>query len=110
MRIYNKLVDVGAANHHISHLHEHLDRAQTIDLLAIKDMLHILGVAEMQVHILLDFRQVATDHLDQLGRQVLRVESIHTPQNEVVDRRGHLQLLVLHSLYLRVGRVRLTTA
>ena len=73
-------------------------------------MLHVLAVAQVLVHVSLDLRQVAANDLHQLGRQVLRVESVDAPQDEVVHRRTHLHLLVEHLLLLLIRRVRLAAA
>lgn len=83
---------------------------QAVDLLPIKDMLHVLAIAKVGVHILLDLRQVATHDLHKLGRQMLRIQRIYTPQDEVVDRGRHFLLDVHHALFLLLGRAWLATA
>lgn len=83
---------------------------QAIDLLPVKDMLHVLAIAKVGVHILLYLRRVATHHLHQFGGQMLRVQCIYSPEDEVVDRGRHLLLYVHHALLLLLGRARLATA
>jgi hypothetical protein len=67
-------------------MHDNIFSPQAIDLLPIKDMLHVFAIAKVSVHVLLDLRQVATHHLHQLGGQMLRVQRIHPPEDEVVYR------------------------
>ena len=60
----------------VAQLHEHLNRSQTIHLLSIEYVLHILGGDEVLIHVLLNFRQVAAYHLYQFGWQMLSIERV----------------------------------
>ena len=89
----------------IRELHEHLNGRQTIHLLAIDHMLQVLGTDKMLVHVLLNVREIATDDLHELGRQMLRVQGIDASENKVVDDPTHVVLNLHHFSFLRIGCV-----
>ena len=93
----------------VAQLHEHLDGAKAIDLLAIKDVLHILGVDEVLVHILLDFGKVAAYNLNKLGWQMLCVQCVHTTEDKFVDGGTHFVLHFRHLILLPFGGIGLST-
>ena len=93
----------------VAKLHEHLDGAETVDLLAVKDVLHIFRTDEVLVHILLNFGEVAADYLNELGGQMLRVQSIHATEDEFVNGGTHFVLHLRHLVLLPLGSIGLPT-
>mmetsp|Transcript_24734 Transcript_24734/g.71410 ORF Transcript_24734/g.71410 Transcript_24734/m.71410 type:complete len:227 (+) Transcript_24734:262-942(+) len=94
----------------VAKLHEHLDGAETVDLLAIKDVLRILRIDKVLVHILLNFGEVAAYNLNELGGQMLCIQSIHTTEDEFVNGGTHFILHFGHLVLLPLSSIRLSTA
>ena len=89
----------------VGQFHEHLNRRQTVDLFPIQDMLCIFAVDQMLVHVLLNIRQIAANDLDEFGWQMLRIERIDAPENEIPANGRHFFLNLAHFLLLCLGRV-----
>jgi hypothetical protein len=64
----------------------------------------------MLIHILLDLGQVATHDLYELGREMLRIQSVDTTQDKIVHGGTHVVLDLHHFALLSIGSVRLATA
>ena len=102
-------VFIGDKTRVVAQLHEHLDGAEAVDLLAIEDVLHILGADEVLVHILLNFGEVAAYNLNELRRQMLCIQCVHTAEDELVDGGTHFVLHLRHLILLPFGGIGLST-
>lgn len=71
-------------------------------------MLHVFAITQMLIHVLLNLSEIATNDLHQLGRQMLCIQRVHTPQNELVHNRRHILLNLQHSFLLLLGSIGFT--
>mmetsp|Transcript_782 Transcript_782/g.1464 ORF Transcript_782/g.1464 Transcript_782/m.1464 type:complete len:255 (+) Transcript_782:2901-3665(+) len=67
--------------------------------------MHIFAGNQMLVHVLLDFRQVTTDDLYQLGGKMLGIQGVDSTQDEVIDNSTHFILNVHHALLLGLSGI-----
>ena len=73
-------------------------------------MLHVLTRDQMLVHVLLNLGEIAANHLDKFGRQMLCIQGIDSPQNEFIDGSTHIVLDFHHFSLLRIGGIWFATS
>lgn len=93
----------------ITKLHEHLNRTETVDLLAVENMLHVLARDQVLIHVLLDLCQLTANHLNQLWGKVLCIQGVDATQYEFIDSFAHIILDIHHLSLLRLCRIGLSS-